>query len=99
MLYKYMCIYSYIYYIYWITEYIYVFIDICISVPSHVRTRISLLCQLRGPRSNITSVTVSTLSLQFLISNHSQEKAQEFFGEIIDLVAWARKIQDVPDTS
>ena len=30
IIYKYMCIYSYIYYIYWITEYIYVFIDICI---------------------------------------------------------------------
>lgn len=60
----------------------------------------SLLCQLRGPRSNYTVVAKTTLSSQILVPNSiSQQKKSGFLGEMADSRTRTRNTEDIPGAS
>lgn len=62
------------------------YVRVCVNIHTYV----SLLCQVRKPWSNDTSVAMNTLTTYILVSNIISIKEAELFGEMADSTAQKR---------
>lgn len=84
-----------------------IFIDRCICTLVYIRvikyTSISLLCQLRGPESNDTTLAMSIPNTQcwllILFLNNNNNKEQGLFREMVDSRTGAGNVQHEPEIS
>ena len=71
-----------------------------LEAPRLVHTRVSLLCQLRGPRRDDTPLAASILSSQILVSNFIlQFKGTRLLGEMAGSRTQAENTPDEPRAS
>ena len=77
--------------------YVYTLLHACNSICTYI----SLLCQLRGSRSNNIAIAISTPRTQSLVSNTILQLLLEigFLGEMADFWTRAGSIQNGPGTT